>query len=189
MKKCLSLISALLIISSVCFVGCKNDNKNELDCLVYLKQGANIKLYDKSYETEQDVSTFVGDDDYLLQRYKYITFNTDNKYSYGLTLDTISFDVLCNETQTLDFTITISYVKVSDDYDKMGDFYYIQKTFFAECTANKPEHITIEVNNEFTKGNPQIAIVLDSSSLEKSETMQYSLLNLKLFGKHIPANY
>ena len=188
MKKCLSLIFALLI-SSICFVGCEKDKLNPLDVATYLNEGTNIKLYDKAYESEQSLETFIGEDDYLLQRYKYITFNANSKWTYGLTLQRISFDIICNETQTLDFTITISHLKVSDTYDQMGDFYYIQKTFFAECTENKKTPISIDINSEFAKGKAQIAIVLDSSSLEKSETMKYSIANLELFGEHISSNY
>lgn len=187
MKKIFSILIVLFLfgftlLGSACS---DNDTNNYIDLSVYFENNVQI-ITEVGNTSSVDITKFTSNNDYELSRYNQVVLKSIPKWTYGLYIETIEFDLVANEKLTFDMEIFISNIVQSDTSKYNADLqWHFHHMFYFETDPEKPSKIIIEVNEQFNNLAGGISLVVDKySTLLNSSTLKFSITNLKIQAYH-----
>ncbi|MCR5553863.1 MAG: hypothetical protein K6F08_03885 [bacterium] len=178
-----SLICLLLLVfCSFLSVGCWEQN-SDLDMNYYTLTSSTYTLFNSYDEVRTSSSDFIGATP-ISRQYDKIDINLSSEWLYNFEINTLSFDVLTNETAELQFSICVTNLK---DGSIVGAKQVKQKTYTIYTTyqANqtKSEEILIKDIFELSTAETIISIELVNTEVYASSTLNFAIFNVKLNGK------
>ncbi len=184
LKKFLCIICSITFIFLSCiFISCGNNNKNYIDLKVYYNN--DVDCYNENDELQNiKINNFIDSSDYV--RFSQIVFKNNPKWTAGLFIEYIEFDLTTNKSATVDLTLKISNLKQSETakYNENYLWYFedLSSTYIKENTKN---HYKININETLNEGNGGFVIAIDKdSTLAINKELYYSISNLKISAYH-----
>lgn len=152
---------------------------------MYLLPTSYYKLNGNSKSIDTTPDTFTsGEVNY--QQYSVIQLTTNKSWTYGLTVETVEFDVYLSSAHSVDMDITISALENAQNYNSSQDIFFYHKTlsFNEEYT-----HVTLEINDIFVNKEGTFSLEFDTSCYTANPELKISVNNFKMKGFHQETNY
>lgn len=177
------ICTALVLVLGLTLVACSKDNN--LDLSLYLTQKAYYKLNGSTASVEATRDNYISSEvDY--KNYSVIQLTTDKNWTYGLTLETVEFDVYLSEEAIVDIDITISNLENAANHNKDQDTFYYHKTLSFNSVET---HVKLDINDVFINKASTISLEVNTSCYTEHPTLKLSVNNFKMSGFHKPSNY
>lgn len=179
------IITFFCLISIFSFCSCGNNNeKKYLDISVYYDN--TIMCYDETNTLSEIDQKFFTNEESNTYRYNQIVFSGNPKWTYGLFIEQIEFDIYSTEDARFDMNFKMSNLKQSENIE-YNEFYlwYFNTDFYIEMTKDEIKHKTIKINETIGEGPSGFAFTVDKdSTLALSDTLQYRISNIKIIAYH-----
>lgn len=177
------LCFAFALIPAIICGACSQ--KNNLDLALYLSPVSYYKLNGSKDSIEGTRDSFISEETNF-QSYSVVQFNTDKNWTYGLTLETLEFDVYLNQVANVDIDITISALENAENYNSSQDEFFYHKTlsFNSEMT-----HVKLDINDVFVNKTSTISLEIDTSCYNANPELKISINGLVMSGYHEETNY
>lgn len=173
----------LLLVFSGLFIAC--DSSNELNVTTYCQPAPLYKLNGSDTSNALALSDLTGDT-CPLNSYSVIQINTNRSWTYGLTVEKISFDIILSEASNIDIDITISNLENGANYNETADTYFFHKTL---SITQPTTSITLDINDTFINKDATFSFEVVKSAYSSNSNMKLAIRNFKMFGEHKEANY
>lgn len=175
------------ILFTLCFgvvlTGC--EKSTELDALTYLKPEVSYKLYKSEASSTFKTESIINATSEAMA-YDTIQINTNKTWTYGLTLQTIKFDVALSEPANMDIDITVSNLENGENYNKTQDTFFYHKTV---TVSQESSTVTLEINDVFIDKDATISLEIVDSCYTSFPNLKVAIGNFKMFGYHTENNY
>lgn len=178
----------LATLTLTLFTACGAKTGENLDLNNYLKSDVEVSLYKESKTSTQSLATFTGAEDYIMGDYGYINFVFNPRFSNGLYVTAVDFDIVSTSTAELSFEIYLSHLKEAEFYNKTDEYFYLKKSFNCSPSKDKTAHVHLEINGELTNNEAKLSVQIDESYLHTSG-FSFTITNLKIYGYHTSPNY
>lgn len=184
-----TVLFLLIIFSFVSFTACeKTDTNNYIDLSTYLSDKANVNYFSENKPTILKTSNFISEEIYSLADYKYTTFKTNKEWTYGLTIESIEFEIFSNIGCTIDFTLTITNLK-NAQYNTTLGINVLTQQFELSAIKDTAVKKTLIINDMFLNADAEISLLVDSSTFVRNKSLKYCIKNLKISGYHTQPQY
>lgn len=189
MKKLFSVILTIFLLSATLVgVGCSSEQtitSKSINLNRYFDKKVQV-LTDGGNVASTEVETFTKSEDHLFHRYNEMLFTGKPKWTYALYVEALSFELV--STENTDFSINVYFNNLSQSdntlYNQEGQWYR-SFSFLTSTLANTPSKIFLEINEQFTRGDSSIKIVVDKvHTLATYPNMKYYISNLEIVGCH-----
>lgn len=180
--KQLSILLSFIMLSLI-VVSCSN--KNTLDLRVYFNNSITYKVNNSKDSGTMDIGYFINNEP-TMDCYTVIQFTSNKNWTYGLTLQTIEFDLIMSEVANLDMDLTISNLENAENYNKTTDEKYYHKTL----SFNKLNtHVTLDINDIMGAKESVFSFEVVESVYKTNPNLKFSIVNLTINGFHQESNY
>lgn len=190
-KILLVLLSAFLVIPACCLTGCQKSKALQMDA--YFKSNVSYDLYNSSsanrYVNLEDITSQKGCPE---DQYWSLTFEGLSDMLYGLTIYSVEFDILPNQTVTNFEMSVVVKTLLHGDNTTTGNTKQHTDTVSAPLTSGKLTHVKFEMNDMFNSqdsGMCTIQISVSSSQYfyaDGQETgLKFKITNFRVYGEHI----
>ena len=185
MKKFLTTFFAIILVVPILFCACKSDDNSFIDLSVYFDNNVQCYATDGT-KIDVDSENFTADDFDETYRYNQIVFKYIPKWTAGLFVQYIEFDICSNEDAIFDISFKMSNLAQSEDL-KYNESYlwYFENNDSLKLKKDQIVHKKILINQNIGDGNGGFSIIVDKdSTLALSKTLQYKITNLKMSAYH-----
>lgn len=180
-KQIFFILSALVF--SLIVTAC-SENKT-LDLRVYFNSSVKYKVNNSKDTGSMDIGYFITDEP-TMDCYTVIQFTSNKSWTYGLTLQTIEFDLTMSEVANMDIDITISNLENAENYNKTTEEKYYHKTL----SFNKLNtHVALDINDIIENKECVISLEVVQSCYKTNPNLTFSINNLTITGFHEVSNY
>ena len=185
-KLLLSIFAIILCVPALVLAGC-GTQPNYINMSTYFKTEVKYQAYNQS-EQKTQLANLTSKNNSSLNKYTSITIEGNNDWLYKMTIETISFEIVSNITDEIEFTVRMTNLKTGNQ-SGTGSTSIFEKKISPSLIKDESTFVELNINDIINSNSTttKIEIKVDASYYTGDNAdldFKFAIQNLKVAGQH-----